>query len=189
MLVLTRLEHLNLMLLLLLVRLRLEQLLVTFSFSFLQRGANSLIARKLRLSPGASQSGARRLIFLRRERLCVQRGLFEDGWLHDSVVRLILLPELHVHVRWLPLLNLIQADVLFRILILTPHFLDCNHCTLGVALIAPSLRKTKLIVDRFLMLFCAGPWHALIDAATVVAEVELGAYLLIRVVLSFLGNV
>ena len=186
MLVLTRLEHLNLMLLLL-IRLRLEQLLVTFPF--LQRGANSLIARKLRLSPGASQSCARRLILLRRERLCVQGGLFENGWLHDSVIRLILLPELHVHVRRLPLLNLIQADVLFRILILTPHFLDCDHCTLGVALIAPSLRKTKLVVDRFLMLFCAGPWHALIDAATVVAEVELGVYLLIRVVLLLMGNV
>ena len=142
------------------------------------------------MSSGASQSFAWRLIFLRRERLRVQGRLFENGRLHDSVIRLILLPELHDTVRWLPLLNLIQANVLFRILILTSQLLDCDYCALGVALIAPSLCKTELVVDRFLMLFCAGPRHALIvDATTVVAKVELSVHLLIRIVLLRMCNI
>ena len=58
-----------------------------------------------------------------------------------------------------------------------------------MTVIDPILRKTKLVVDRFLMLFCAGPWHALIDAATVVAEVELGVYLLIRIFIALMGKV
>ena len=58
-----------------------------------------------------------------------------------------------------------------------------------MTVIDPILRKTKLVVDRFLMLFCAGPWHTLIDAATVVAEVEPSVYLLIRIVIALMVNV
>ena len=85
--------------------------------------------------------------------------------------------------------NFIHANVLFRILILNPQLLDCDNCALSVAMMAPSLREAKLVVDGLLMLFCAGPRRTLIDATFVIAAVELGTYLLVRVVLSLIWDV
>ena len=82
-------------------------------------------------------------------------------------------------------LDLFEANILFIILVLTSHFLECHHGTFRVALISARFGETKLVVYGLLVLFCTCSGQALFYAI-IITDVQLSVDDLIGKVLMLL---